>query len=135
MTDYAHHFRPAPDYLILQRDMVAERVGRIYLTQTFREASSRHVTVAKVVAVSHLQSELEWIEYMKDEIRKEGYVGFASHVAAECPMMHQFELPDDVKICMIHVRDVIQVMYDFDKLLDRFKQHQIDNEPSLIQGV
>jgi hypothetical protein len=123
--EYAQYFAPAPDILVVKRYLVDySKVGRIAIPGTVQQASMRFVTVGKVLAVSAHESETEWIEYMKEEIRKSKYVGFASHIIAECPMLPQFELPSDVSIGLLHVRDVTQILNNFEELLERHKEHE-----------
>ncbi len=139
--EYAHYFSPAPDILVVQRYLVDySQVGRIAIPGTVQQASMRFVTVGKVLAISDHHSETEWIEYMKEEIRKSKYVGFASHIIAECPMLPQFELPKDVSVGLLHVRDVTQILTNFEELLNRHKEyekkmtdeHGVISKPSLI---
>jgi len=123
--EYAKYFAPAPDILIVKRYLVDySKVGRIAIPGTVQQASMRFVTVGKVLAVSDHASETEWIEYMKEEIKKSGYVGFASHIIAECPMLPQFELPKDISIGLLHVRDVTQILSNFEELLERQSEYE-----------
>lgn len=115
---YAHHFRPSPDVLIVQRFLVNyESIRNIHLPPNVRNEAIRFSTVGKVLAVSDLRSESEWIEYMKEAIRASGYIAYSFHVTVECGIIPQFEVPSNVSIIQVHVRDVTQVIHDFEGLL------------------
>lgn len=123
---YAYHFRPAPDVLIVQRFLPNyESIGTIHLPEGVKNNSIRFSTVGKVLAISDLVSEIPWIEYMKDEIRKAKYIGYSFHVTVECAILPQFEVGKDVSIIQVHVRDVTQVLYDFEQLMDEHHDYEL----------
>lgn len=123
---YAHHFRPSADVLIVQRFLPNyESIGNIHLPDGVKVNSIRFSTVGKVLAVSDLVSETPWIEYMKDEIRKAKYIGYSFHVTVECAILPQFEVAKDVSIIQVHVRDVTQVLYEFEQLMDEHHDYEL----------
>ena len=127
--EYAEFFPPAPDYLICQRVLMNyDKIGSIVLPETIRAGSMRFVTVGKILAVSDLVSEDEWVEYMKRELRKSKYVGFSAHVTADAAIMPQFCLDKDVSIIMLHVKDTLQIPQRLDELLERQAKWEAEQE-------
>lgn len=123
--EYAYHFQPGPDLILVERCSAdIDRIGRIHLSQSMRENSVRFITVGKILAVSELESETEWVEYLKTNLRTCGYMGFSSHLIAECVLMPQFKLPPDTHIGLVHARDSIQFPRELDKLFARFDAYQ-----------
>lgn len=133
---HAKHFKPAPDYLVIQRHLVDfGKIGRIHLPDNIKESFVKFITVGKVVAVSDLESSDPYVEYLKGEIRKSGYVGFSFHVTAECPLLPQFEFDNNQSIVMIHVKDVVQIIDDFDGLMKMYQEYSKDVEDESVKAA
>lgn len=144
---YAKYFAPGPDYLVIERVKVnIDRIGRIAIPDAIKEHYIRFIGVGKVLAVSEMVSESEHNEYLKKYAKDCGYVGFSHHVAAQCPLMPQFEFERDETVVMLHIKDVVQYISNYNELMTiyeewlaqqnkeeiRFKQELLD-QPSLIE--
>ncbi|HEX5033358.1 MAG TPA: hypothetical protein VFW62_02655 [bacterium] len=134
--EYAEYFPPAPDYLIVQRiPMKYDKIGSIEVPQVIQQGSRRFITVGKILAVSALVSDEDWVEYMKEVLRSSKYVGFSSHVTAEAAILPHFEVDKDVSIIMLHVKDTLQIPKNLDDLLDRQFKWEAEEEQRNAQAM
>lgn len=132
--EYAYHFRPAPDYLIVQRlKLNNDRISRIHLPDDVKNSMTHFVGVGKVLAVSDLRSEDDYIEQQKQILREIKYVGFEFHVVAECIILPQFELPRDVSLVCMHVKDAVYFPRDLDTLLKRQREYEAKREKEIAE--
>lgn len=122
---YAQYFEPGPDFLIVQRLPIDyEKIGNVFVPENVRQGSRRFIGVGRVLRVSSLPSEHEYIEAMKEVIRERQYVCFEFHVSADVKMLPRFKLPEGVDLVLLHVRDAVQFPERLDELLEIQREYE-----------
>jgi hypothetical protein len=101
-----------------------ENVRGIHIPREVQTGTRRFIGVGKVLAVSDHLSDDEQVEKMKAVLRESKYVGFEFHVVAEVVMIPQLELPRDVSLLCMHVKDVVYIPRDLDELLEKQVAHE-----------
>lgn len=133
--EYAKYFEPAPSYLLVQRLPINfERIGTIYVPDQVRDVQVRFIGIGKVLRVSDLESDDEYVEYLKNVFLERKYVCFEFHVVAEIKLPPQFVLPKDVNLILLHTKDVVQIPSNLDELFEKHKEFE-KNQPDLVVPV
>ena len=129
---YVKYFKPAADYLIVQRVPLSyEKVGQIYIPKNIIDVQQRFVTVGRVLSVSEIPSQDEYVQLLKDKFQSmmpEAYVGYSFHVTADLAILPQFKFDDGVSLIMLHVLDVTILPENLTELLDLHKKFEEEEE-------
>lgn len=112
--DYAEQYIPLGAWLLVEKDMLPEKIGSLYVPTRAKDTTVKHTSTGIIVQKSpFILFENTWEEYMYSALSVGDRIGFGATIPllSPAPPTYNFEGDDTggVRFVTLHVTDVIGV--------------------------
>ena len=115
--DFHQMLYPHPGFVVIQKDVGGEKIGRLYVPEGTRSSQMRWSPAGRIVRMSELRCHDEADQLLQEFYRVGDHVGFNATNPVDAPLPPYYRIQNDQEVninnevmdttCMIHVADLL----------------------------
>jgi len=114
-SKYIEGYIPLGGWILVEKDMTPEQIGRVHVPSTFSKANIRTASTGIIIAMSPFKKlETEDDEYRSSLMHVGDWVGFSNTTPTVSPSPPNYELErqdaNDIRFVTLHISDIICVL-------------------------